>query len=66
MALHQLLAPAMLRAGQADVLDVVVDVYTGPMFAPLALAGVAIAVLGAFIPARSAARTTIAQALRNE
>jgi putative ABC transport system permease protein len=33
VALHQLLAPAMLRAGQADVLDVVVDVYTGPMFA---------------------------------
>lgn len=66
VAVHQLLAPAMLRAGQADVLDVVVDVFTGPMFVPLALAGVAIAVLGAFIPARSAARTTIAQALRNE
>jgi putative ABC transport system permease protein len=57
---HQLLAPAMLRAGQTDVLDVV------PMLVPLALAGVAIAVLGAFIPARSAGRTTIAEALRNE
>jgi putative ABC transport system permease protein len=66
IGLQQLLAPAMLRAGQADVLDVVVDVYRAPMFAPLVLAGVAIAVLGAFIPARSAARTTIAEALRNE
>jgi putative ABC transport system permease protein len=66
VAAHQLLAPAMLRAGQSDVLDVVVDIYRAPMFAPLALAGVAIAVLGAFIPARSAARTTIAEALRNE
>lgn len=63
---HHLLAPAMMRAGQADVLDVVVDVYQAPMFVPLVLAGVAIAVLGAFIPARSAARTTIAEALRNE
>ncbi|HEX6355604.1 FtsX-like permease family protein [Actinophytocola sp.] len=66
VAAHQLLAPAMMRAGHADVLDVVVDVYRAPMFVPLALAGVAIAVLGAFIPARSAARTTIAEALRNE
>lgn len=63
---HRLLAPAMMRAGQADVLDVVVDVFQAPMFGPLVLAGVAIAVLGAFIPARSAARTTIAEALRNE
>lgn len=66
VAVHQLLAPAMLRAGQADVLDIVVDIYRAPMLVPLALAGVAIAVLGAFIPARSAARTTIAEALRNE
>jgi putative ABC transport system permease protein len=63
---HQLLAPAMMRAGQADVLDVVVDVFRAPMLVLLALAGVLIAVLGAFLPARSAARTTIAEALRNE
>jgi putative ABC transport system permease protein len=36
------------------------------MFVLLVLAGVAIAVLGAFLPARSAARATIAEALRNE
>jgi putative ABC transport system permease protein len=63
---HRLLAPAMMRAGGSDVLDVVVDVYSGPVFVLLALAGVAIAVLGAFLPARSAARATIAEALRNE
>jgi putative ABC transport system permease protein len=63
---HKLLAPAMMRAGGSDVLDVVVDVYSGPMFVLLVLAGVAIAVLGAFLPARSAARATIAEALRNE
>jgi putative ABC transport system permease protein len=32
----------------------------------LALAGIAIAVLGALIPARAAARTTIASVLHNE
>ncbi|WP_406201737.1 ABC transporter permease [Kitasatospora sp. NBC_01560] len=42
------------------------DVYHGPQLAALALAGVLIAVLGALLPARSAARTTIAEVLHNE
>jgi putative ABC transport system permease protein len=63
---HQVIAPAMMRAAQADVLDVVVDVYRAPLLVLLALAGIGIAVLGAVIPARAAARTTIAEVLHNE
>lgn len=66
VAAHQLIAPAMMRAAQSDVFDFVMDVYRAPMLAVLALAGVAIAVLGALIPARSAARTPIATVLHNE
>ncbi|MFD7507066.1 hypothetical protein [Streptomyces sp. NPDC059850] len=42
------------------------DVWHAPQLAALALAGVVIAVLGALIPARSAARLTIAKVLHNE
>lgn len=66
VAAHDVIAPAMLRAGQSNVFDFVMDVYRVPMLVLLALAGVAIAVLGAFIPARSAARTPIATVLHNE
>lgn len=63
---HQVIAPAMMRAAQSDVLDVVMDVYHAPMLAALALAGIVIAVLGAAIPARAAARVPIAAVLHNE
>jgi putative ABC transport system permease protein len=42
------------------------DVWQAPQLAGLALAGVVIAVLGALVPARSAARLTIATVLHNE
>ncbi|MFJ7256654.1 hypothetical protein ACIQWV_29770 [Streptomyces sp. NPDC098085] len=42
------------------------DVWHAPQPAALALAGVTIAVLGALVPARSAARLTIATVLHNE
>ncbi|MDX2291931.1 MULTISPECIES: ABC transporter permease [Streptomyces] len=42
------------------------DVYHLPQLLALALAGVAIAVLGALLPARTAARLTIAEVLHNE
>jgi putative ABC transport system permease protein len=42
------------------------DVWHAPRLAGLALAGVAIAILGALIPARSAARLTIAAVLHSE
>jgi putative ABC transport system permease protein len=41
-------------------------VWHAPMLSLLALAGVLIAVLGAFIPARAAARRTVAEVLRSE
>lgn len=66
VAAHRLIAPAMMRAAQSDVYDFVLDVYRAPMLALLALAGIAIAVLGALVPARSAARTPIAAVLHNE
>ncbi|MGW3229762.1 ABC transporter permease [Kitasatospora sp. NPDC001095] len=43
-----------------------IDVWNAPLLAGLALAGVAIAVLGALVPARSAARLPIAEVLHNE
>src|SRR5205823_4232080 len=58
---HQVITPAMMRAAQSDVFDVVMNVYHLPALALLALAGIGIAVLGAVIPARAAARTTIAE-----
>lgn len=42
------------------------DVWHAPQLAAMVCAGVAIAVLGALLPARSAARMTIAAALRTE
>ncbi|MFD4198297.1 ABC transporter permease [Amycolatopsis thermoflava] len=63
---HRVVAPAMMRAAQSDVFGFVLDVYRAPMAALLALAGIVIAVAGAFIPARGAARTPIAAVLRSE
>ena len=63
---HQLVVPAMAHAGQADAVDVFLDVYRAPALVLLALAGVVIAVLGALVPARGAARLSIATVLHNE
>ncbi|MER7674905.1 FtsX-like permease family protein [Kitasatospora sp. NPDC096128] len=46
--------------------DSMIDVWGAPLLTALALAGVAIAVLGALVPARSAARLPIAEVLHNE
>ncbi|MFJ9446169.1 FtsX-like permease family protein [Kitasatospora sp. NPDC101235] len=43
-----------------------IDIWSAPLLVGLALAGVAIAVLGALVPARSAARLPIAEVLHNE
>ncbi|MDT7786513.1 MAG: putative transport system permease protein [Pseudonocardiales bacterium] len=66
VAAHQLVVPAMAHAGQADAVDVLMEVYHAPALALLALAGVVIAVLGALVPARGAARLSIATVLHNE
>lgn len=66
VAVHRLVVPAMASAGQADAVDILMDVYHAPMLALLAFAGVVIAVLGALVPARGAARLSIATVLHNE
>lgn len=60
---HHLTIPAMTDAAGFTL---PADVWHAPGLALLALAGVMIAVLGAFVPARSAARLTIAEVLHNE
>ncbi|MFE5583281.1 ABC transporter permease [Kitasatospora sp. NPDC056531] len=49
-----------------DFPESTIDVWGAPLLTGLALAGVVIAVLGALVPARSAARLTIAEVLHNE
>ncbi|GHF07440.1 hypothetical protein GCM10017786_46330 [Amycolatopsis deserti] len=61
---HQVLRRDVLE--QSDVFGFVLDVYRAPMAAVLVLAGLVIAVAGALIPARGAARTPIAAVLRSE
>jgi putative ABC transport system permease protein len=63
---HGLVAPAMLEAGQADIAESMVDVYHLPALVLLALTGIPIAVLGALLPSRRAARLTVAEVLHNE
>jgi putative ABC transport system permease protein len=66
IAVHRVVLPAMARAAQVAFPDAVLDVFTAPMLGLLVLGGVAIAALGAFVPARSAARLPIAEVLRSE
>ncbi|MEV0612106.1 ABC transporter permease [Nonomuraea sp. NPDC050404] len=66
IAAHRVVVPMM--AGAAGVLlpESMLAVWRVPMLAVLAPAGVVIAVLGAYVPARSASRLTIAAVLHNE
>ena len=63
---HRLVVPAMANGAQIDLPDFMLDVYPAGLLALLILAGIAIAAAGAYFPARTAARTTIAQVLHNE
>jgi putative ABC transport system permease protein len=63
---HHQVVPIMLRAAQVAMPGFLLDVYHLPLLLLPALAGAAISALGAFLPARAAARLTIAQVLRNE
>ncbi|MBS2538174.1 ABC transporter permease [Catenulispora sp. NF23] len=63
---HRLIVPASARAAGIDMPASMMHVWHAPMLSVLALAGVLIAVLGAFIPARAAARLTVAEVLRSE
>ncbi len=63
---HRLVVPAMASGAQIDLPDFMLDVYPAGLLALLVLAGILIAAAGAYVPARSAARTTIAEVLHNE
>jgi putative ABC transport system permease protein len=66
MLAHRLALPAMADAAQVAFTDRMLQIYHPPQLALLALAGVALAALGALLPARSAARLTIAEVLHSE
>jgi putative ABC transport system permease protein len=64
--LHALIIPMMEHAQGLDMAPSMIHVYSAPLLAWMFLAGVGIAVLGALVPARSAARLPIAEVLRSE
>jgi putative ABC transport system permease protein len=66
MALRRLVVPAMAHAAGIGFPPSMLDVWHATTLVLLALAGVAIAALGAFVPARAAARLTAATALQPE
>ncbi|MEV5330347.1 FtsX-like permease family protein [Nonomuraea sp. N2-4H] len=66
VASHRVVVLAMLDAAGLGAPAMLLDVWRVAALAALLVAGVAIAVLGAFLPARRAARLTIAGALRTE
>ncbi|WP_436519530.1 ABC transporter permease [Actinoplanes sp. HUAS TT8] len=63
---HRFIIPMAERAAGLRLPESVLQVWAPGMLGLLVLSGVVIAVLGALIPARSAARLTIAQVLHNE
>lgn len=63
---YQLVIPRMADAVDITLPAYMTDVWRAPALAGLALAGLVIAVLGAFVPARRAGRLTIAEVLRSE
>jgi putative ABC transport system permease protein len=66
IAAHRVIVPAMTDAAGFGVPPAMMRVWHGGTLTALVLAGVVIAALGAYVPARSAARLTIAQVLHNE
>jgi putative ABC transport system permease protein len=66
IATHRLVVPLMVSAAQIALPDFMLHVYSPALLTLLLAVGIAIAALGAFVPARAAARTTIAEVLHNE
>jgi putative ABC transport system permease protein len=64
--LHALIVPMVEHAQGLDLAPSMVHVYSVPLLAWMFLAGVGISVLGALVPARSAARSSISEVLRSE
>ena len=63
---HRLVIPAMANGAQIAIPGFMLDVYPLYLLVLLVLAGILISALGAYLPARSAAHTTIAEVLHNE
>jgi putative ABC transport system permease protein len=63
---HRYILPAAADAARVAIPHAVLEVWQAPMLALMAAAGLVIALLGALLPARGAARLTIAEVLRNE
>ncbi|MCX5329207.1 ABC transporter permease [Streptomyces sp. NBC_00140] len=63
---HHMVVPRMADAVDITLPSYMTDVWHAPALTGLAIAGLAIAVLGAFVPARRAARLTVAEVLHNE
>jgi putative ABC transport system permease protein len=66
MLAHRFVVPAMTNAAQVEIPSFMLHVYPWTLLALLTLAGILIAAAGAYLPARAAARTTIAKVLHNE
>ncbi|MEV0715655.1 ABC transporter permease [Asanoa sp. NPDC050611] len=63
---HRFIVPEAADASQVTLPSAVMAVWHAPTLALLALAGLAIALIGALVPAGGAARLTIAEVLHNE
>jgi putative ABC transport system permease protein len=63
---QRLVISAIARAAYIILPGYMINVWSAALVAALAFSGLAIAILGALIPARSAARLTIAAVLHNE
>jgi putative ABC transport system permease protein len=63
---YEVVIPRMAAAIDITLPSYMTDVWQAPALAGLALAGLVIALLGAFIPARRAARLTVAEVLHSE
>lgn len=66
MAGYELVIPRMADAVDITLPPWMTDVWRAPALTGLALTGLLIAVLGAYVPARRAARLTIGEVLRSE
>ncbi len=66
LAAHRLIVPMTTHAAHAELPSAMLDVFSAPLLILLALAGVGIAALGAYLPARAASRLTIAEVLHTE
>ncbi len=66
VSVHRALMQALGNVGGNDMPESVLRVFSAPGLILLALAGVAVALVGSLLPARWAARTRVAEVLHSE